>query len=881
MLPAPSLRFLGYVVPFFLAFLSIATANELRVAGSNDYGQLGNGQSDYYNRFEKLADNVSKIDLSDVHGFYTDTDGKTWGIGGTWPGLMGDFIQQDGDYYSHTPILISETLEDFWIDRQASFYRYKDDARLWGSGTSSPSIPIWEGDTTRSSPATVFDLENITQAAADWTAAAYLTEEGDLYGIGYRFAFGNTETGLYAEPTLIETDVVEIGFATYSCFYLKENGELHSPSSGNQSPIAQNVTRIAHSGNSRGDILYIDNLSNLKLIGKNGGSSVQIAQNVREVTTDNDSSFYITYDNTLWVRGTNRNGTWGTEDFADAATPIAIRENVLSIATNSATLWVLDQDQSLHASGFNAYGILGYELAPQSKLPLPIDTNINEVAMSDDTVYYINQSNELLALGRNDYGQLGIGGHFPVQVPTKVFDQVASVSSNGTQALFITQDGNLYGMGDNSYDQLAGTYKEYILPRKISANIQSASSGRALSAFVDQEGSLYTVGINNRSFRKIADSVIAYDTFDELAYIKSDGSLIVRDSNFISSYRTATEQPFSGSEIALDNDAIAVAIGYRFVAYIKSDQSLWLVGDISFLAGVNESFTPIPIKVDTKVSKVDAAYKGIVYQKSDGSLWTISQNINFLPPSITAPVRRPTQIWKHTTIHDFELTTTNLALIAAPLVAPSIEAIDSTTETTAKVGERVELSLDSQGGFSKIQWFSGSLGNRDNPIANSDTTRLQLYLYRSGAYWVEIVNEAGSASEQIQIDVDFPAYGDWAEANNLLGAQALYSNNSDGDRLPNIVEFAFGFDPQTPDYQTSYFSMDHQNKILEITFPNNPREDIAATIQVKPNSSSEWIDSSEMDDLEIAEDAHSRTYSIPLKETNDTLLVRLSLAPRP
>ncbi|EDY82800.1 hypothetical protein VDG1235_2423 [Verrucomicrobiia bacterium DG1235] len=56
MFPTPFLRFLGCAVPLSLAFLSIATANELRVSGSNDYGQLGNGQSDYFNHFEKLAE---------------------------------------------------------------------------------------------------------------------------------------------------------------------------------------------------------------------------------------------------------------------------------------------------------------------------------------------------------------------------------------------------------------------------------------------------------------------------------------------------------------------------------------------------------------------------------------------------------------------------------------------------------------------------------------------------------------------------------------------------------------------------------------------------------------------------------------------------------
>ena len=125
---------------------------------------------------------------------------------------------------------------------------------------------------------------------------------------------------------------------------------------------------------------------------------------------------------------------------------------------------------------------------------------------------------------------------------------VTAIAAGDTYSLFLKSDGSLWAMGDNGYGQLGdGTYNNTNRPEQIVAsNVTAIAAGNFHSLFLKSDGSLWAMGNN-------ADGQLG------------DG--------------TTTTDSTNHPEQIVASDVTAIAAGGYHSLFLKSDGSLWAMGD--------------------------------------------------------------------------------------------------------------------------------------------------------------------------------------------------------------------------------------------------------------------------------------------------------------
>lgn len=844
---------------------------EVRIAGSNHYGQLGNGESNFSANFVEIASDVTEMSLNQTHGLFSTSDGKTWGIGATPQdfGLFGNHQKSTESPYTFEPVLVADNLEQFWAHRQKSFYKFKNDTKLYASGASS--IAVWDGPNTRISPEPVFELENIVDVKSSSTGAYFLTESQSLYAIGRStlFQLPSYSSEYIEEPLLVEGNVIDMQFFNTRAYYLKANGELYE--SGTPSRIASNVAQLADTaGYTSGDIYFINNESKLQSF---GGPSEGHASNVRKaiiVQTVQNTVFYITTDNKLFAYGSNNSGWFGTGNYAWQWSALLISEDVKDIKANSETLWVLKNDGTLLGSGRLTYGLLTEPPTEPSRKPTVIRTNSKKMLLGHGTSYILSNNNDLYGLGRNRNGQLGKGLPSLVLQQTLIDEGVSNVWATTLYTMYLDNNNILRFLGeDNRGNSLAG-YN--------SIDVVDAAAGSSIFASEKIDGSLWMTNLNYWDTTKVAQNVIDfYVGWGGISYVTDEGELFTQDSNFIETY-TTYKTTFPPGPGIIDTNVKSVYVYDRRILYIKNDNSLWVIGDVSDIWPNEDLSDPgkanyiiDPIQIDTDVAKADTSYDNLTYLKTDGSLWIKTNNTNHLPPWVEAASEDPIQIWKGATIQDFAVSSSNIMLLVESEPEPSIISLSRESTDPLQVGEPVDLLIEYSGGFNEFQWYIGEIGDKTNPIANSNSPSPSLYPYFSTSYWLEITNDAGSATSSISVEVDFPEYGTWAEAAGFEGQDGVYNKNPDSDDATNLHEFALNRNPNAFEKSALSTQINQQSNSLKLSFPQSLTELVNLRVETFDQASRKWIP---QPTISSESDTHTTTQ-IPLPSEVVELLIRI------
>ena len=307
---------------------------------------------------------------------------------------------------------------------------------------------------------------------------------------------------------------------------------------------------------------------------------------------------------------------WG--ELGDGTTNISnvpeeiVASNVIAAAVGEYHSLFIKSDGSLWAMGWDGLGQLGdngpddfynYTTRPE----MVVATNVTAIAAGLDFSLFIKSDGSLWGMGDGYEEQLG-----PLPI-SSISDPVQIVASNVTaiaagyeHSLFIKTDGSLWAMGDDTYGELGdGTnvfnyyYKSNTSPEEIvSNNVKSVAAGRGFSLFLKSDGSLWGMGWDN--FGQLGD-----------------------DANTItSSPQTNLPEQIVASGVA------AIAVGIDYSLLLKSDGSLWGMGDNysgSLGDGTVETTpnVPIPSLLTNKVTAIASGNNQSLMIKSDGSLWAV------------------------------------------------------------------------------------------------------------------------------------------------------------------------------------------------------------------------------------------------------------------
>jgi alpha-tubulin suppressor-like RCC1 family protein len=418
-----------------------------------------------------------------------------------------------------------------------------------------------------------------------------------------------------------------------------------------------------------------------------------------------NSSLFIESDGSLWGMG-DLTGflTLTIESFRPGE---IASSNVIAVATGEEYFLFVESDGSVWGMGNNNLGGLGLTNLENSAATQPTQiplTNVVAVAAGFGHSLFLESDGSLWGVGDDTEGQLGDGGsYFSVPVgpfqPEKVVScGVTKIAAGSDFSLFLKSDGSLWGMGDYSWGQLGDgnldPFDEFAytnLPEEIVAsNVTAIAAGGAHSLFLKSDGSLWAMGMD--SFGQLGDGrggavsvpeMIVSSNVTAIAagagfslFLKSDGSLWAMGDDY---YGQLGDGNLSGSttpwlstnqpeEIVFSN-VIAIATGQYHSLFLKSDGSLWGMGD-----GVNgqlgdgfqASQTSIPEQIFPTLQPV------LTESVSCGTNLQFSATCNFggnfyllTSTNLTLPLCQWTPIWTNTIVYHeynaFSATLTNAA----------------------------------------------------------------------------------------------------------------------------------------------------------------------------------------------------------------------------
>jgi len=225
---------------------------------------------------------------------------------------------------------------------------------------------------------------------------------------------------------------------------------------------------------------------------------------------------------------------------------------------------------------------------------------VTKVAAGGYHSLFLKSDGSLWAMGDNQFGELGDGTDNNAFRPERIVVSGVTAIAGGTlHSLFLMSDGSLWGMGYNGNGGLGdGTYGNRNQPEQIvPSGVTAIAAGYNDSLFLMSDGSLWAMGYNN------------------------DGEL--GDGTF--TYEWYTNQP----ERIVNNGVTAIAGGVTHSLFLKSDGSLWAMGDNQFGelgdGTYNNAFRPERI-VTNGVTAIAAGGGSSLFVKSDGSLWAMGYN---------------------------------------------------------------------------------------------------------------------------------------------------------------------------------------------------------------------------------------------------------------
>jgi alpha-tubulin suppressor-like RCC1 family protein len=421
--------------------------------------------------------------------------------------------------------------------------------------------------------------------------------------------------------------------------------------------------------------------------------SLQAATTVTNITAGDGYSLFVKSDGSLWGMGGNESGQLGDGTFNSTNKPEQIiSSNVVAAATGAFVAYnggviffepyslFIKSDSSLWSMGANGVGQLGDGTYPYgTNQPVEIVSNgVVAVAAGGGDSLFIKSDGSLWGMGDNDSGQLGDGTsgynndtNQPVEI---VSSNVVAIAAGYDHSLFLKSDGSLWGMGNNAEGELGNrTFDWTNLPVQIiSNNVVAVAAGNYYSLFVKSDGSLWGMGEN--TFGQLGDGTNAEATpleeitssnvvavaagGDHSLFIKSDSSLWGMGDNsdgelgggtYSTNYPYGTNQPVE----IVSNGVVAVAVGSIYSLFLKSDGSLWGMGDNAdgelgdgFNTGSLVSEQIVPLAPPVLAPPILAGGPWLRGTCFAGGTYCLLSSTN-----ATLPLSQWTPVWTNTIVH--------------------------------------------------------------------------------------------------------------------------------------------------------------------------------------------------------------------------------------
>jgi alpha-tubulin suppressor-like RCC1 family protein len=276
---------------------------------------------------------------------------------------------------------------------------------------------------------------------------------------------------------------------------------------------------------------------------------------------------------------------------------------------------------------------------------------------------FLKSDGSLWGMGYNQWGQLGIGKYnfsapYGVNLPTQALaSNVTAIAVGGGvqghgHSLFIKSDGSLWGMGNNSDSQLSVLTLSSVTPNPVmivASNVTAVAAGEFHSLFLKSNGSLWGMGLSTDGqlglgtngpfvpyFVRVPTQIVVSNVVAIAAglrvsfFIKSDGSLWGMGNNSYGQLGLGYNS-YPGVNIPtliVASNVTAVAAGGGHTLFMKNDGSLWAMGyNENGQLGTGFAWSKVPVQVGvSNVTAIAAGGDHSLFIQSDGSLWGMGEN---------------------------------------------------------------------------------------------------------------------------------------------------------------------------------------------------------------------------------------------------------------
>jgi alpha-tubulin suppressor-like RCC1 family protein len=275
-------------------------------------------------------------------------------------------------------------------------------------------------------------------------------------------------------------------------------------------------------------------------------------------------------------------------------------------ASITKTVIVIDSDED---------GIADYE-----------DTNFNPRSnvMSAGAWHtlYLKEDGTVRASGSNMYGQLGDGSTRNSSVPDVVenedgttFTEVANVSGGRWHTVYLKRDGTVWAVGDNYRGQFGDGRVKRIRTNPVQATNEDGSAfdgvidiaaGGKHTVYLKSDRTVWAAGWNQHG--QLGDGTFT-DRYNPVQVMNADGSAF--------------------------DEVVSISAGYDQTVYLKSDGTVWAVGDNDYgqLGDGTKTKRRNPVQVKyadgtvlSGIVDISAGNRHTVYLKSDGTVWGAGKN---------------------------------------------------------------------------------------------------------------------------------------------------------------------------------------------------------------------------------------------------------------
>jgi alpha-tubulin suppressor-like RCC1 family protein len=246
---------------------------------------------------------------------------------------------------------------------------------------------------------------------------------------------------------------------------------------------------------------------------------------------------------------------------------------------------------------------------------------VTQIAAGANDSFFVQNGGNLWAVGYNNDGQLGNYSTNTIYFPAEIVGgglytvgstppSVTAIAAKYAHSFFVESDHSLWAMGDNSYGEFGnGSYENYDFPTEILTNqVTAVAAGGQHALLIKRHG----LGLNQVT---------------ELWVMGNNAHGQLGTTNTIS---TILPEKILSTLFDQGAPVIAVAAGDAHSLFLKTDNSLWAMGNNGNgqLGDGTTSDSHVPEQVPTTglVTKIAAALNHSLFIQSDGSLWAMGNN---------------------------------------------------------------------------------------------------------------------------------------------------------------------------------------------------------------------------------------------------------------